>query len=62
MHYAWIDLGVINLIHVGHAFIYLSLGFSLFSAVQYVSLFGDAVQAKEKKLREQPSQADLTDE
>lgn len=62
MHYAWIDLGMIDLIHVGRAFVYLSLGFSLFSAVQYVSLFGEAVQAKEKKLKERPSQGELPDE
>ncbi len=61
MHYAWVDLGTIDLIHVGRALVYLSLGFSLFSAVQYVSLFTEAVQAKEKKLRERPSQADLDD-
>jgi CDP-diacylglycerol--glycerol-3-phosphate 3-phosphatidyltransferase len=61
MHYAWIDLGVVDLIRVGRAFVYLSLIFSVASAVQYFSLFGDAVQAKEAKRKERASAARLED-
>ncbi len=47
--YAGIDLGVVDLIHVGRALVYLSLGFSLASAAQYIRLFGAAVEAKEAR-------------
>lgn len=42
------DLGIVDLVHVGRALIYASLVFSLVSAFQYVSLFADAIEAKEK--------------
>ncbi len=45
MHYAWIDLGFVDTARVGRAFLYLSLGFSLASAAQYVVLFAQAVEA-----------------
>jgi CDP-diacylglycerol--glycerol-3-phosphate 3-phosphatidyltransferase len=46
--YAGIDLGVVDMIHVGQLLVYLSLLFSFASAAQYVRLFGAAVDAKEK--------------
>ncbi|MEO8800293.1 MAG: CDP-diacylglycerol--glycerol-3-phosphate 3-phosphatidyltransferase [Polyangiaceae bacterium] len=50
--YLGIDLGVVDLGHVGRVLIYLSLVFSVASAAQYGQLFGEAVEAKEKKLNE----------
>jgi CDP-diacylglycerol--glycerol-3-phosphate 3-phosphatidyltransferase len=47
--YAGIDLGVVDLVHVGQALVYLSLLFSFASAAQYVRLFAEAVEAKEKR-------------
>jgi CDP-diacylglycerol--glycerol-3-phosphate 3-phosphatidyltransferase len=47
--YAGLDLGVVDLVHVGRALVYLSLLFSFASAAQYVRLFAEAVEAKEKR-------------
>jgi CDP-diacylglycerol---glycerol-3-phosphate 3-phosphatidyltransferase len=44
-----IDLGVVDLVNVGRALIYVSLVFSLVSAAQYLSLFAQAVEAKEER-------------
>ncbi len=44
----FIDLGVVDLVNVGRALVYASLVFSMVSAFQYVSLFADAVEAKER--------------
>lgn len=52
LDYLGIDLGVVDLVHVGRVLIYLSLIFSVASAAQYGRLFGEAVEAKEKKLNE----------
>ncbi len=52
LDYLGIDLGIVDLVHVGRALIYLSLVFSVASAAQYGQLFGEAVEAKEKKLNE----------
>ena len=49
LSYLGIDLGVIDMVHVGRLRIYLSLLFSFASAAQYVRLFGAAVEAKEQK-------------
>jgi CDP-diacylglycerol---glycerol-3-phosphate 3-phosphatidyltransferase len=49
LSYAGIDLGLVNVVHVGQALVYLSLIFSLASAAHYISLFADAVQAKERR-------------
>ncbi len=58
-----IDLGIVDLARVGRALVYLSLFFSLASAIDYVRIFGAAVEAKDKKLaRERASTADLADE
>jgi CDP-diacylglycerol---glycerol-3-phosphate 3-phosphatidyltransferase len=42
------DFGVVDLVHVGRLLIYLSLVFSLWSAGKYLSLFVDAIDAKNK--------------
>jgi CDP-diacylglycerol--glycerol-3-phosphate 3-phosphatidyltransferase len=44
----FIDLGWVDLVNVGRVLIYASLVFSLVSAFQYVSLFAEAVEAKEQ--------------
>jgi CDP-diacylglycerol--glycerol-3-phosphate 3-phosphatidyltransferase len=41
-----VDLGVIDLVHVGRWMIYASLFFSLTSAAQYMGLFVDAIDAQ----------------
>jgi CDP-diacylglycerol--glycerol-3-phosphate 3-phosphatidyltransferase len=41
-----IDLGVVDLVPVGRTLVYISLFFSLTSAVSYASLFAETVQAK----------------
>jgi CDP-diacylglycerol--glycerol-3-phosphate 3-phosphatidyltransferase len=57
--YLGIDLGVVDVVHVGKLLVYLSLVFSLASAVEYVRLFGAAVEAKESKRKERASTRDL---
>ncbi len=58
-----VDLGIIDLAKVGRGLVYLSLFFSLSSAIEYVRLFGAAVEAKDKKLaRERASSKDVGDE
>jgi CDP-diacylglycerol---glycerol-3-phosphate 3-phosphatidyltransferase len=44
-----IDLGVVDLVPVGRALIYISLFFSFTSAFSYVSLFAEAVEAKSRR-------------
>lgn len=51
LRYPGIDLGVIDMTRVGCTFVYLSLFFSITSAAQYIRLFAEAVEAKNKKLR-----------
>ena len=51
LSYLGLDLGVVDLAKVGRVLVYLSLIFSVASAAQYLSLFSDAVEAKEEKLR-----------
>lgn len=50
MSYLGLDLGIVDMVHVGRVLVYLSLIFSVASAAQYVSLFAQAVEAKEEKL------------
>ena len=50
--YGPIDLGVVDTVRVGRALVYLSLVFSIASAAQYTRLFGAAVDAKDKKLKD----------
>ena len=49
----FIDLGMVDLVNVGRGLIYVSLVFSLTSAVEYVGVFAQAVEAKERR-RNQP--------
>jgi CDP-diacylglycerol--glycerol-3-phosphate 3-phosphatidyltransferase len=51
MAYGPVDLGVVNLVHVGRVLVYLSLVFSFASAAQYVRLFAAAVEARDKARR-----------
>lgn len=48
----FIDLGVVDLVLVGRWLVYISLLFSVVSAFQYVGLFAEAVEAKERRQRE----------
>jgi len=59
LSYLWLDLGIVDLAVVGRALVYLSLVFSVASAAQYVSLFSEAVEAKEEKLRSDESTRSL---
>src|SRR5262249_41808548 len=43
-----VKFGPVGLVHVGRMLIYLSLVFSITSAAQYLGLFYDAIEAKEK--------------
>jgi CDP-diacylglycerol---glycerol-3-phosphate 3-phosphatidyltransferase len=45
-----IDLGVVDLVYVGRALVYISLVFSIMSALSYVRLFAEAVEAKDQRL------------
>jgi CDP-diacylglycerol--glycerol-3-phosphate 3-phosphatidyltransferase len=44
-----IDLGTVDLVYVGRALVYISLIFSVVSAVSYARLFAEAVEAKERR-------------
>lgn len=46
LSYLGIDLGVVDLVHVGEALVILSLLFSFASAAQYVTLFAEAVEKR----------------
>ncbi len=48
-HLGILDLGVVDLVVVGRALIYISLVFSLASAFQYMGLFAQAVEAKDRR-------------
>jgi CDP-diacylglycerol--glycerol-3-phosphate 3-phosphatidyltransferase len=49
LSYLGIDLGVVDMVHVGQMLVLLSLLFSFASAAQYTRLFAAAVEAKEQK-------------
>jgi CDP-diacylglycerol--glycerol-3-phosphate 3-phosphatidyltransferase len=49
LSYLGIDLGIVDMVHVGRMLVYLSLLFSFASAAQYVRLFAAAVEAKEQR-------------
>jgi CDP-diacylglycerol--glycerol-3-phosphate 3-phosphatidyltransferase len=49
MSYGGLDLGIIDMVHVGRTLVYLSLLFSFASAAQYLRLFAAAVEAKAQK-------------
>lgn len=42
------DFGVVDLVHVGRMLVYLSLVFSITSAVKYMGLFVDAIEEEKK--------------
>jgi CDP-diacylglycerol--glycerol-3-phosphate 3-phosphatidyltransferase len=44
-----IDLGEVDLVYVGRALIYVSLVFSIMSALSYTRLFAEAVEAKNRR-------------
>jgi CDP-diacylglycerol--glycerol-3-phosphate 3-phosphatidyltransferase len=48
IHLGFVDLGVVDLVVVGRALIYISLIFSVISALEYIKLFGQAIDAKER--------------
>jgi len=52
LSYLGIDCGIVDTAVIGRMLVYLSLFFSIASGAQYVRLFGEAVEAKEKKLKE----------
>jgi CDP-diacylglycerol--glycerol-3-phosphate 3-phosphatidyltransferase len=43
------DLGVVDLVHIGRWLIYVSLVYSVISAVQYVGVFASAIDTKRKQ-------------
>lgn len=45
----FIDLGRVDLVLVGRALVYISLVFSIVSAFQYIGLFAEAVEAKDRR-------------
>ena len=49
LSYLGIDLGVVDMVHVGQMLIYVSLLFSFASAAQYIRLFAAAVEAKDQR-------------
>lgn len=49
INFGIVDFGMVDLVRVGRALVYLSLFFSVVSAVQYGRLFVDAVEAKERR-------------
>jgi CDP-diacylglycerol--glycerol-3-phosphate 3-phosphatidyltransferase len=46
MNFLVVDLGVVDLIHIGRWLIYISLVYSLTSAAQYIGLFARTVEAQ----------------
>jgi CDP-diacylglycerol--glycerol-3-phosphate 3-phosphatidyltransferase len=44
-----LDLGVVDLVYVGRALVYVSLVFSVVSALSYARLFAEAVEAKDRR-------------
>lgn len=50
-----VDLGVVDLVVVGRWLVYISLIFSITSAVEYFGLFAQAVEAKDRRDDPQPS-------
>jgi CDP-diacylglycerol--glycerol-3-phosphate 3-phosphatidyltransferase len=61
LDYLGLDLGIVDVVKVGRMLIYLSLVLSVASAVEYVGLFGAAVEAKDKNLaKERASSTSMT--
>jgi CDP-diacylglycerol---glycerol-3-phosphate 3-phosphatidyltransferase len=53
LSFGLVDLGVVDLLHVGRGLIYVSLFFSITSAYQYMRFFYDAIEAKERRQSQQ---------
>ena len=51
------DLGIVDLVVVGRWLVYISLVFSITSAVEYVGLFAEAIEAEKKKAAQGPADA-----
>ena len=49
LSFGFIDLGTVDLVYVGRALVYISLIFSISSAVSYFRLFAAAVEAKDRR-------------
>ena len=49
VHGGFYDFGVVDLVHVGRLLVYASLVFSLTSAVSYMSLFAQAIEARKPR-------------
>lgn len=50
--FGFYDLGIVDLVIVGRLLVYVSLVFSLTSALEYAGLFAQAVEAKEQRHRQ----------
>ncbi|MEO7036035.1 MAG: CDP-diacylglycerol--glycerol-3-phosphate 3-phosphatidyltransferase [Polyangiaceae bacterium] len=44
-----VDMGIVDLVYVGRALVYISLVFSILSALSYLRLFAAAVEAKDRR-------------
>jgi CDP-diacylglycerol--glycerol-3-phosphate 3-phosphatidyltransferase len=62
LSYLGLDLGAIDMARVGRVFVYLSLFFSMTSAAQYIRLFAEAVDAKNKKLTSLAKDEEMDDD
>jgi len=49
LHLGPVDMGVVDLVYVGRALVYISLVFSILSALSYLRLFAAAVEAKDRR-------------
>jgi CDP-diacylglycerol--glycerol-3-phosphate 3-phosphatidyltransferase len=58
LHMLGIDLGIVDMVLVGRALVYLSLIMSFTSAAEYVALFARAVEYKEKTIEAEERAAD----
>jgi CDP-diacylglycerol--glycerol-3-phosphate 3-phosphatidyltransferase len=51
LDFGLLHLGVVDLVHTGRALVYISLAYSLWSGGEYMKLFAEAVEAKERRAR-----------
>jgi CDP-diacylglycerol--glycerol-3-phosphate 3-phosphatidyltransferase len=52
LNFGFVDLGAVDMVHVGRGLTYLSLIFSISSAAEYIGLFAHAVEAKDRRLEQ----------
>ena len=52
MNFLGLDIGIVDLVHVGRWLIYISLVYSLTSAAQYIGLFASTVEARRSRQKE----------